>query len=158
MANVFDRSYRFYEAGAPFPGTCLACSNTENLWDLGIIRGTNQGAYFCHQCLESLNFYVGFVAKNVHEAAIKELTDQNTELANQLNAAPKLIKELTQNVNNLLGDFVTGLASVASPSKPVQPESVEASTGSVAASDDVKPAVGEAKGQGAKSGAKSSSK
>ncbi len=42
--NIFDKSYRFYEAGAPFPGVCLACSNVNNLWDIGVISGTNRGA------------------------------------------------------------------------------------------------------------------
>lgn len=128
--NVFNKSYRFYEAGAPYPGVCLACSNVNKLWDLGVISGTNRGAYLCDTCLQDIALFAGFVLKTVHE---KETTDLRTKIEianNQIEAAPKLIKELTHDLTSILGNFVTSLASVAVPSKPVQPESSEADTGS----------------------------
>jgi hypothetical protein len=127
--NVFNKSYRFYQAGAPYPGVCLACSNVNNLWDLGVISGTNRGAYLCDTCLQDLALYAGFVLKAVHEKETTELTTKIKTLSSQVEAAPKLIKELTNDINSILGDFITSLASVTSTSKPVQPESVEANIG-----------------------------
>jgi hypothetical protein len=129
MTNIFDRSYRFYEAGAPFPGVCLACSNVNKLWDLGMISGTNRGAYLCDMCLQDLALFAGFVLKAVYEKDTSELKAEVAKLENQIEASPRLIKELTQNVNSLLGEFVTSLASVASTNKPVQPEGNKADTG-----------------------------
>lgn len=153
MVNVFDRSYRFYPTAAPYPGICLTCSNVTNLWDLGIVKTTNQGAYLCDTCLKDLALYAGFVLKTTHETAVTELTNTNEQLKAQLDVAPNLVKELTNDINSVLGNFVTSLAGITVTSKPVQPESVEASTGSVEGSNDVKPATGKAKGSGVKSSA-----
>lgn len=128
--NVFNKSYRFYESGAPYPGVCLACSNVDKLWDLGIISGTNRGAYLCDTCLQDLALFAGFVLKGVYEKETSELRTKIEIANNQIQAAPKLIKELTHDISSLLGNFVTSLASVSAPSKPVQPESPKADTGS----------------------------
>lgn len=129
MTNIFDRSYRFYEAGAPFPGVCLACSNVNKLWDLGMISGTNRGAYLCDMCLQDLALFAGFILKAVYEKETSELKAEVAKLEDQIQASPRLIKELTHNVNSLLGEFITNLASVASPSKPVQSEGNQADAG-----------------------------
>ena len=129
MTNIFDRSYRFYEAGAPFPGVCLACSNVNKLWDLGMISGTNRGAYLCDMCLQDLALFAGFILKAVYEKDTSELKAEVAKLEDQVQASPRLIKELTHNVNSLLGEFITSLASVTSPSKPIQPEGIKADAG-----------------------------
>lgn len=127
--SVFNKSYRFYESGAPFPGVCMTCSNVNKLWDLGIISGTNRGAYLCDTCLQDLALFAGFVLKAVHENKVAELNEKVAKLANQVAAAPNLMKELTDGINNLLSEFVTGLASIPSASKPIQPESAKADFG-----------------------------
>ena len=128
--NVFNKSYRFYQAGAPYPGVCLACSNVNNLWDLGMISGTNRGAYLCDTCLQDLALFAGFVLEVVHKKTTDDLTTKIEIMNSQIQAAPKLIKELTHDITSLLGNFVTNLASVTIPSKPVQPESAKADAGS----------------------------
>lgn len=132
MTNIFDRSYRFYEAGAPFPGVCLACSNVNKLWDLGMISGTNRGAYLCDMCLQDLALFAGFILKAVYEKETSDLKAEVAKLEDQIQASPRLIKELTHNVNSLLGEFITNLASVASPSKPIQSEGNQTNAGVLA--------------------------
>ena len=128
--NIFNKSYRFYEAGAPHPGVCIACSNINNLWDIGVISGTNRGAYLCDVCLQDLALFAGFVLNTVHEKETTELLTKIEIANNQIQAAPSLIKELTHDITSLLGNFVTSLASVSISSKPVQSESSKADTGS----------------------------
>ena len=128
--NVFNKSYRFYQAGAPYPGVCITCSNVNNLWDIGVIGGTNRGAYFCDTCLQDLALFAGFVLEAVHKKTTDDLTTKIETMNSQIQAAPKLIKELTHDITSLLGNFVTSLASVTIPSKPVQPESPKADAGS----------------------------
>jgi hypothetical protein len=127
--NIFNKSYRFFESGAPYPGVCLACSNVNKLWDLGMISGTNRGAYLCDTCLQDLALFAGFVLKGVHEKETSELRTKIEKMNSQIEAAPKLIKELTHDITSLLGEFVTSLASVTVSSKPVQPESPKADSG-----------------------------
>ena len=155
MANVFDRSYRFYETGAPYPGICLTCSNTNKLWDLGVVKATNQGAYLCDNCLQDLALYAGFVLGTVHAAAVVQLDEENITLKNQLEAAPNLVKGLTHDINSLLSDFITGLAAITATNKPVQPQSDQANTGSVEASNADQSATRKATGQSTKPSTKS---
>lgn len=155
MVNVFDRSYRFYQTGAPYPGICLTCSNTTNLWDLGVAKLQNQSAYLCDTCLKDLALYAGFVLKTTHETAINQLDEENITLKNQLEAAPNLVKGLTHDINSILSDFIGSLAAITATNKPVQPKGDQANTGSAEASDDVEPTAGKAKGQSSKPSTKS---
>ena len=128
--EVFNASFRFYEAGAPYPGICLKCGAGRNLWDLGRnISGTNMGAYYCDECLVELATYTGMKSKALHESTVDLLSAELATAKAQLEAAPKIIKELTNGINSLLSDFVTELAGVSGVSKPVQPKGVEADSG-----------------------------
>jgi hypothetical protein len=128
--DVFKASFRFYEAGAPYPGICLKCGAGSNLWDLGRnISGTNMGAYYCDECLVELATYTGMKSKTLHESTVDLLSAELATAKAQLEAAPKIIKELTNGINSLLSDFVTELAGVSGVSKPVQPKGVEADFG-----------------------------
>lgn len=128
--EVFNASFRFYEAGAPYPGICLKCGAGSNLWDLGRnISGTNMGAYYCDECLVELATYTGMKSKTLHESTVDLLSAELETAKAQLEAAPKIIKELTNGINSLLSDFVTELAGVSGVSKPVQPKGVEADSG-----------------------------
>jgi hypothetical protein len=128
--DVFKASFRFYEAGAPYPGICLKCGAGSNLWDLGRnISGTNMGAYYCDECLVELATYTGMKSKTLHESTVDLLSAELATAKAQLEAAPKIIKELTNGINSLLSDFVTELAGVSGVSKPVQPKGAEANSG-----------------------------
>ena len=126
MTNVFNRSYRFYESGAPYPGICATCSNTNRLWDLGMIKNTNQGMYLCDSCLTELSTFSGFVTKQFHIDAVTKLQQEITALSIKLDAAPALIRKLNENVSNLLTDFVTDLAAVTSKPAPTNIETPKA--------------------------------
>ena len=128
--DVFNASFRFYEAGAPYPGICLKCGIGSKLWDLGRnISGTNMGAYYCDECLVELATYTGMKSKTLHESTVDLLSAELATAKAQLEAAPKIIKELTNGINSLLSDFVTELAGVSGVSKPVQLKGAEANSG-----------------------------
>ena len=128
--EVFNASFRFYEAGAPYPGICLKCGAGSKLWDLGRnIPGTNMGAYYCDGCLVELAMFTGMASKEVHEGTVNLLSAELATAKAQLEAAPKIIKELTNGINSLLSDFVAELAGVSGVSKLVQPKGAEANSG-----------------------------
>ena len=133
--NKFNASFRFYEQGAPYPGMCLRCSSGSRLWDLGRnIPGTNMGAYYCDGCLVELASFTGMASKDVHEGTVSKLTTELENAKTQLEVAPSLVKELTHNVQSLLSNFIVNLASGTGPSKPVQPQGIEANSGDFDAS------------------------
>jgi hypothetical protein len=155
--DKFNVSFRFYEQGAPYPGMCLRCSAGSKLWDLGRnMPGTNMGAYYCDGCLVELATFTGMASKDAHEGAISKLTTQLETANAQLEVAPSLVKELTHNVQSLLSNFILNLASSTGPSKPVQPESVEANLGDSNASAEESRESVKGSAKPAKSSAKSS--
>lgn len=128
--DKFSASFRFYEAGAPYPGICLKCGAGSKLWDLGRnISGTNMGAYYCDGCLVELATYTGMVQKDVFSNTITKIQEDLDKTKAQLEVAPKLIKELTHDITSILGEFVSNLASVPSSNKSVQPKGAKANTG-----------------------------
>jgi hypothetical protein len=134
--DKFKASFRFYEQGAPYPGMCLRCSAGSKLWDLGRnIPGTNMAAYYCDGCLVELATFTGMASKTHFESEVTKINNELAEAKNQLQAAPQLIKELTHNVQSLLGEFIVNLASGSKPSKPIQPQGIEADAGSVEGND-----------------------
>ena len=134
--DKFQASFRFYKAGAPYPGICLRCGAGSSLWDLGRnISGTNMGAYYCDGCLTELATFTGMASKAQFEGEVTRINKELVEAKSQLEAAPQLIKELTHNVQSLLSNFVLDLASSSRPNKLVQPESIEADSGSVKGND-----------------------
>ena len=158
MTNIFNRSYRFYDKGAPYPGICSTCSNTTRLWDLGMVKGTNQGLYLCDTCLTELAVSTGFVTKKVHDDLVASTTEQISTLTTRLDAAPALIRKLNENVSNLLADFVTDLAAVTS--KPATPNIEAPKTSPLPPSADKRNELeaGERTQQGSKPSSKSSRK
>lgn len=128
--DKFQVSFRFYEAGAPYPGICLRCGAGSRLWDLGrSISGTNMGAYYCDGCLVELASFTGMVQRDVFSNTVTKIEEDLNKTKAQLEAAPKLIKELTHDITSILGEFVSNLASVSSSNKPVQPQGTKADIG-----------------------------
>lgn len=128
--DKFKASFRFYEAGAPYPGICLRCSAGSKLWDLGRnIPGTNMAAYYCDGCLVELASFTGMVQKNIFDGTVTKIEEDLNKTKAQLEAAPKLVKELTHDITSILGEFISNLASVSSSNKPVQPQGTKADTG-----------------------------
>lgn len=129
--NKFKNSFRFYEKAAPFPGQCVFSGETTNLWEVGsmVIQGQGVPVLLSDRVLIELATSAGFVTKQEHETTVAEQNEIIAKQAAQLEEAPKLLKELSENVNNVLSDFVTTLAGVASNNVPNGDKGSKASTG-----------------------------
>lgn len=129
--SKFKTSFRFYEKAAPFPGQCVFSGETTNLWEVGsmVIQGQGVPVLLSDRVLVELATSAGFVTKREHETMVAEQAETIAKQAAQLEKAPKLLKELSENVNNVLSDFVTTLASVASDNVSNGNKGSKASTG-----------------------------
>lgn len=154
MSN-FGVTFRFYENGAPFPGQCVFSGQITNLWEVGsmVVQGSPVPVLLADRVLVELANYAGFVSKEQHEKVVTEQAEVIAKQAAQLEAAPKLLKELTTDVNNILSNFVTDLAGLASGSVSNGSEGSEANTGGTEA----KPGSTAKTGQGKSKSAKPSS-
>jgi hypothetical protein len=156
--NKFKATFRFYEGAAPFPGTCLRCGTTNKLWHLGEIPATNMACYYCDRCLVEIAMFTGMVRKEDYDSETTKLEETVTDLEAQLSSAPLLLKELSENVNNILSDFVTSLASVASNDLSTSGKSDKADTGSVEGKHGATAEAGQGKSKGTKPSSESFSK
>lgn len=130
--SKFKASFRFFEKAAPFPGQCVFSGETTNLWEIGsmVIQGEAVPVLLSDRVLVELATSTGFVTKQEHEKVTTEQAEIIAKQAAQLETAPKLLKELSENVNSTLTNFVTALASVTSDSLSSGAKSNKASTGS----------------------------
>ncbi len=150
--NSFKTTFRFYDVAAPFPGQCVFSGQTTNLWEVGsmVVQGSPVPILLADRVLVELAEYAGFVPKQQHEDAIAQRDEVIAKQTAQLEAAPKLLKELTTNVNNTLSDFVTTLASIASDSAAPSAKGNKADSGSTEAVDGPATKAGQGKSKGAK--------
>lgn len=127
--SKFDSHFIFHAHGGPFPGTCIRCGAIEKLWDIGYIPAGSMTALFCDRCLTELAVFAGFVTGESY-ASLSASKDAIIEKQKaELSATPQLMEKFSNDVNNLISEFVTGLASVTPARKPVQPKSHQAGPG-----------------------------
>ena len=153
-------SFRFFERGAPFPGACVFSGESNNLWEVGslVVQGEALPILLSDKVLVEIASFTGMVSKEIHEKQYATLTARIQELEGQIQAAPLLLKELTLNVNSILSDFITALASVPSNIGATQVKSDKADTGSIEAKHGSPAEAGQGKGQGSKPSPKPASK
>lgn len=124
--SKFDSHFIFHAEGGPFPGTCIRCGAISKLWSIGIIPASNMSALICDTCLTELATFAGFVTSK----SFADLNATKTAIIDkqqaQIDATPKLLEKFSNDVTNIISEFVTGLASVAVPSKPIQPKGDQA--------------------------------
>ena len=127
--SKFDSHFIFHADGGPFPGTCIRCGAISKLWNIGMIPASNMTALVCNTCLTELAVFAGFVTGESYASLNASKDSVIEKYKAEISAAPKLMEKFSNDVNNLISEFVTGLASVAPASKPVQPKSNQAHAG-----------------------------
>lgn len=106
--------------------------------------------------LQELATSAGFVEKRKYDELKSEMAEKFAKQEAQILVAPNLIKEFLNDVNSIIGNFVTSLASVDISDKPVQPEGDQADSGSIAAKPGSSPKGGKGKKQTSEPGDESS--
>ena len=136
--------FRFYSNGAPFPGTCVFSGANRDLWEIGsmTMQGQVLPVLLSDRVLQELASFAGFIEKREYEKLKSGLTATIEKQKAQIQAGPKLTEEFLNDINVVISNFVTSLASVDVPDQPVQPEGTQADDGEPAAES----------GSGAKSG------
>lgn len=127
--SKFDSHFIFHADGGPFPGTCIRCGAISKLWNIGMIPASNMTALVCNTCLTELAVFAGFVTGESYASLNASKDSVIEKYKAEISAAPKLMEKFSNDVNNLISEFVTGLASVAPASKPVQPKGNQANVG-----------------------------
>lgn len=147
-------NFRFYEKGAPFPGTCVFSGETKNLWEIGsmTVQGQPLTVLLSDRVLQELAVHTGFITSRSYAEQVAVSQKRINELEAQNKATPELLRKFQNDFSNLVSEFVTSLGSVPVPDKPVQLESDPADAGESAA----EPGSGAKSGKGKKQTSESS--
>lgn len=150
--------FRFYANGAPFPATCVFSGDTKDLWEIGsmTVQGQPLTVLLSDRVLHELAAQAGFIEKQKYVDLETEMTAKFAKQEAQIEVTPNLIKEFLNDINGIIGNFVTSLASVDVSDKSVQSQSNQADAGSTAAKSGSSPKGGKGKKQTSESGDESS--
>lgn len=150
--------FRFYANGAPFPGNCVFSGDTKNLWEIGsmTVQGQPLTILLSDRVLQELATQAGFIDKQKYVELEADTKAKFEKQQAQIEATPNLIKEFLNDINGIIGNFVTSLASVDVSDKSVQSQSDQADSGSAAAKSGSSPKGGKGKKQTSESGDESS--
>jgi hypothetical protein len=143
--SKFDSHFIFHADGGPFPGTCIRCGAINKLWNIGMIPASNMTALICDTCLTELAIFAGFVTSHSYADLNATKTAIIDKQQAQIDVTPKLLEKFSNDVTNIISEFVTGLASVSVPNKPVQPKGDQANAGSIEPVAESKPTSGSSK-------------
>lgn len=150
--------FTFHTTGAPFPGTCIFSGDNKDLWQIGnmTFQGDTLPVLLSDRVLQELAKFAGFVEKREYDELKSELTATIEKQQAQVEAIPNLTKEFLNDINGIISNFVTSVASVDVSNQPVQSEGDQADTGSIAAKSGSSSKSGKGKKQAAESGDESS--
>lgn len=122
-------SHFIYADTQPY-GICQRCTRNEQLWIITeLFPGSDLTGFLCHPCLTELATFADFILGDEHRAKIETLEKVISEQEAQIEIIPNLLEGLTENVNDLISNFVTDLAGVTVSTIIVQPEGDKADTG-----------------------------
>lgn len=131
--SPFKPHFRTFPNGAPYPGTCIRCGNNRDLVELGYIAKDEFGVYYCNRCISELAVWSGFVTSESYASEVASSQSRIAELQAQVDVVPNLIKEFSNDISNIVSNFVVSLASVDVSDQPVQSEGDQADAGEPAA-------------------------
>lgn len=120
--------FRFYEKGAPFPGTCVFSGDNKNLWEVGsmTVQGQILAVLLSDRVLQELATQAGYVTSRSYAELNATLSAKIAKQEAQIETTPKLLKDFQNDVTSLITEFVTSLASVDGSNHAVQLEGDQA--------------------------------
>ena len=141
--------FRFYEKGAPFPGTCVFSGDNKNLWEIGsmTVQGQILAVLLSDRVLQELATQAGYVTSRSYAELNATLSEKIAKQEAQIEATPKLLKDFQNDVTSLIAEFVTSLASVDGSNHAVQPEGDQADARDAHPSAGSKPKSGKRKSE-----------
>ena len=143
------RHFNYFENGGPFPGTCISCGATKQLFDLGGTRIDGGNNLLCKKCSVELALFLGYVEEEplLEQIYVLEADVEAHEL--ELARVPNHVEELINGIRSSVTDFifavsysdsVSDVESAEKPKLPVEQSSQHAQRQHADASPHNKPA------------------
>lgn len=109
------RHFIYFENGGPFPGTCLSCGTTTELYHLDRDLLSGGVALLCKRCAVELAEFMGYAPIADTKRTIQELEETVESLQIKLNNIPNEVETLIDSIRNSVASFVLSISSKPKP-------------------------------------------
>lgn len=100
------RHFIFHENGGPFPGTCISCGATKELYDIGGTRFDGGSNLLCKRCAGELAVFIGYAELAPLEEQIYNLEADVEAHEQELARVPEHVEELINGIRSSVTDFI----------------------------------------------------
>jgi len=100
------RHFNYFENGGPFPGTCISCGATKELYDIGGTRIDGGSNLLCKKCSVELALFIGYVEEAPLEEKIYILEADIEAHEQELARVPEHVEELINGIRSSVTDFI----------------------------------------------------
>lgn len=100
------RHFNYFENGGPFPGTCVSCGATKQLFDIGGTRIDGGSNLLCKKCSVELALFIGYVEEAPLQEQIWNLEADIEAHEQELARVPEHVEELINGIRSSVTDFI----------------------------------------------------
>lgn len=100
------RHFNYFENGGPFPGTCVSCGATKQLFDIGGTRIDGGSNLLCKKCSVELALFIGYVEEEPLLEQIYVLEADVEAHERELARVPDHVEELINGIRSSVTDFI----------------------------------------------------
>lgn len=100
------RHFNYFENGGPFPGTCISCGATKQLFDIGGTRIDGGNNLLCKKCSVELALFLGYVEEAPLQEQIYNLEADIEAHEQELARVPEHVEELINGIRSSVTDFI----------------------------------------------------
>jgi hypothetical protein len=100
------RHFNYFENGGPYPGTCLSCGATKELFDVGGTRLEGGSNLLCKKCSVELALFLGYVEEAPLQEQMNNLEADIEAHERELARIPDHVEDLINGIRSRVTDFV----------------------------------------------------
>jgi hypothetical protein len=100
------RHFNYFENGGPYPGLCISCGATKQLFDIGGARLDGGSNLLCKKCSIELALFLGYVEEAPLQEQMWNLEADIEAHERELARIPDHVEELINGIRSRVTDFV----------------------------------------------------
>lgn len=100
------RHFNYFENGGPYPGSCVSCGATRELFDIGGTRIDGGNNLLCKKCSVELALFLGYVEEAPLQEQMYNLEADIEAHERELARIPDHVEDLINGIRSRVTDFI----------------------------------------------------
>jgi hypothetical protein len=117
------RHFNYFENGGPYPGLCVSCGATKQLFDIGGARLDGGSNLLCKKCSIELATFLGYVDEAPLQEQMYNLEADLEAHERELARIPDHVEDLINGIRSRVTDFIFAVSYSDSVSSAEDAES-----------------------------------